>query len=191
MMDIRLSVGCWLNVLNTQCSYSSPSHGCYFPGSGKGWLLFLSVFFQKWIEFNKCTYSEGDGWQCREFLSPLLMRVIGYTTSYIFSKDTMRILLKERKEDGRRSSASSPAVSNLSSTRALTKPRSKRRTSRLLHKLILTSGAITMAATLTQPRPCHLEDHPQLSDLHIITTEKGGEKGLFFSITLSLGRCAR
>lgn len=137
------------------------------------------VFFKEWMEFNKCTYREGDGWQ--EFLSAVLMRVIGYTTSYIFSKDTMRILRKPRKSVGRRSSASfSPAVSNLSSTRILIKPRSKTRTSRLLHKLILTSAAITMAAALTQPRPRRLEGHPQLSDSHIITTEKGRAKGASF-----------
>lgn len=93
----------------------------------------------------------------------------------------MRILLEERK--GRQSSSSSsPSVSNLSSTRFLIKPRSKRRTSHLLHKLILTSAAITMAAMLTQPQPCRLEDHPQLNDVHIITTEKGRERGLLHLI---------
>lgn len=49
------------------------------------------------MEFNECTYGRGDG--CQKSLSAPLMRVIGYTTSCIFSKDTMRILLKERERE--------------------------------------------------------------------------------------------
>lgn len=102
--------GCWLNVPNTQylhsprlLFHSAHQEVPFIPPHLRIYLIL------DWMEFNNFIYSKRDGRQ--EFLSAPLMRVIGYTTSCIFSRDTMRIWRKERKKERkRRRSSASPAV---------------------------------------------------------------------------------